>query len=324
MDAQAEKKRVVFMGTPPFAAAVLDQLALWPKGEIVGVYTQPDRPSNRGKKILPSAVKQRALQLGLPLFQPQNFKAESDVGTLASLRPDFLLVAAYGLLLPQSVLSIPVYPPLNVHASLLPQFRGAAPVQRAIMAGEEETGVSIMEMVRALDAGSVYLQKSIPIGEHTADSLLEALAVLGGEALLTVLEDLILGKASAIPQDEGKATYAAKLEKEDGMLVFNESAKSVHARIRAVTSKPSARCTLYFSGVEKSFPVQMLPGKIGEISEAPSGSLRIHRGNMEVACCDYWYVLGKVKPQGKDFIEPKAFVNGYVRDLPEGICGKVL
>ena len=221
------------MGTPDLAAAVLRRLVRWPGGDVVAVYTQPDRPAGRGHKLTPSPVKKLALELGLPVHQPLNFRQEGAVDELAALKPDLLVVAAYGLILPQAVLDIPTVDTLNVHTSLLPRYRGAAPIQRAVMENWQPgdvTGVSIMRIVPALDAGPVYAQCEVPIGEHTAGSLHDALAEAGGELLVTVLDKLRDGSAQPREQDESRVTYAAKLTKEDGYIDWDRPAAEVHAR----------------------------------------------------------------------------------------------
>ena len=220
------------MGTPDLAAAVLRRLVRWPGGDVVAVYTQPDRPAGRGHKLTPSPVKKLALELGLPVHQPLNFRQEGAVDELAALKPDLLVVAAYGLILPQAVLDIPTVDTLNVHTSLLPRYRGAAPIQRAVMENWQPgdvTGVSIMRIVPALDAGPVYAQCEVPIGEHTAGSLHDVLAEAGGELLVTVLDKLRDGSAQPREQDESRVTYAAKLAKEDGYIDWDRPAAEVHA-----------------------------------------------------------------------------------------------
>ena len=175
--------KIVFAGTPDFAVPSL--LAAASRGEVAAVYTQPDRPAGRGKHLHASPVKELALQRGLEVRQPLNFKNPEDIDALAALQPDFLLVAAYGLLLPQAVLNIPRLAPVNVHASLLPKYRGAAPIQRAVMNGDAETGISIMRMEAGLDTGPVYAVRSMPIGPcDTAGCIHDAMACLGGELLL--------------------------------------------------------------------------------------------------------------------------------------------
>ena len=324
---KALKYRVAFMGTPLFAAEILSKVATWERGKLVCVYTQPDRPARRGQKLLPSPVKEVAISLGVPCLQPKSLKSPEEITQLASFAPDFLLVAAYGQLLPKAVLDLARFPPLNVHGSLLPKYRGAAPVQRAIMDNylpHCESGVSIMQMVEALDAGPVFAQERIAIEDKTADELLATMAVVGGEALLKVLEALHAGTARPVPQDESKVTYAAKLEKKDGLVRWNAPAACVHAQIRAVTSKPGAHTAFLFEGDESPVPVQLLPGKPEEQpANQASGTLLVDKKGLCVACADCWYRLDMIKPHGKAFMNAKAFVNGYVRPQVKGVCGTV-
>ena len=320
---------IVFMGTPPFAATILQKLASWPHGQLLGVFTQPDRPAKRGQKNLPSAVKLQAEELNIPIYQPKSLKGDADFATLAALKPDFLLVAAYGLLLPKRVLSLPKYPPLNVHASLLPSYRGAAPIERAIMDGiapNAKTGISIMEMVEALDAGPVYATAEILLGEQTADELLSNLAPLGADLLLKVLEQMLNGQAQKTPQDDSLATYAAKLSKNDGVINFKASAAKVHAQIRAVTSKPGAQVTLAFPQIDKTFELKILPGQIEpKATNSAPGLVYLDKDSLKIACADFWYKLSQVKPKGKAFMPVKAFINGYLNNLPASLeAGQVI
>ena len=198
----------MFMGTPDFAVPTLRRLAVWPRGSLVAVYTQPDRPAGRGHKLSMPPVKSAALELGLPVEQPESFKDPAAVARLAAYAPDVLVVAAYGLLLPPSVLDLTRLAPLNVHASLLPRWRGAAPIQRAIMEDwqpDARTGVSIMRVVRQLDAGPVYASASLPLNDHTAGSLHDALAQLGADLLPQVLD----ARWKAAPQRRNRMPAAS-------------------------------------------------------------------------------------------------------------------
>lgn len=327
MVAQDQKYRLVFMGTPVFAARILEICATWKAGTIVGAFTQPDRKAQRGHKLLPSPVKVKACELGIPVFQPETLKTDESLFLLKELAPDFLLVAAYGLLLPGAVLAVPRFEPLNVHASLLPKYRGAAPVQRAIM--EEygplaQTGVSIMRLCEALDAGPVFAQKSIAIADHTADSLLDALVPLGGSLLLEVMASCIEGNAKAIEQDSAKATYAAKLTKQDGSILWNAPFDKVHAQIRAVTSKPGAHVNFDAAGTRFSNLVLMPGSKGSKLQNEPAGTISLSNGNLAIATKDYWYVLSSLKPQGKTFMASAAFSNGYLKGCANGVVGHVV
>lgn len=228
-------RRIVFAGSPDFAVVQLD--ALQGAGlPVVGVLSQPDRPAGRRRRLQPTPVKARALALGLPVATPASLRRGEGPAQLAAMEPDLLVVAAYGLILPPAVLDLPALGALNVHASLLPRWRGAAPVERAIMAGDAETGVCIMEMEAGLDTGPVRLARRTPIGaEETGGELEARLADLGAEALLEVLADL--DAHAAVPQPETGVSYAAKLSREDAELDFGEDAAVLARRIRALVPR---------------------------------------------------------------------------------------
>ena len=234
--------RVIFAGTPDFAASAL--AAVIEAGhEILVVLTQPDRPKGRGMKLTPSPVKTLALQHELPVWQPENLKDVAIQQQLRDLQADVMVVAAYGLLLPAVVLDIPQYGCLNIHASLLPRWRGAAPIQRAIEAGDAESGVCIMQMDVGLDTGDVLLSRSTPITEvTTAAQLHDDLAVIGAQAIVEALA--ALPELTAIPQPEAGVTYAQKLSKADAEIDWALGAKQIHAKIRALNPVPGAWSSL--------------------------------------------------------------------------------
>ena len=234
--------RVIFAGTPDFAASAL--AAVIEAGhEILVVLTQPDRPKGRGMKLTPSPVKTLALQHELPVWQPENLKDVAIQQQLRDLQADVMVVAAYGLLLPAVVLDIPQYGCLNIHASLLPRWRGAAPIQRAIEAGDAESGVCIMQMDVGLDTGDVLLSRSTPITEvTTAAQLHDDLAVIGAQAIVEALAKL--PESTAIPQPEAGVTYAQKLSKADAEIDWALGAKQIHAKIRALNPVPGAWSSL--------------------------------------------------------------------------------
>ena len=327
--AQTQKCRIVFMGTPEFAAASLKRLAAWPRGEIVAVYTQPDRPAGRGHKLTESAVKKLALQLGLPVLQPASLKGAEAQAELAAFKPDLLAVAAYGLILPDAVLAMPRIDSINVHASLLPGLRGAAPIQRAVIDGwqpDARAGISIMRIVSKLDAGAVFATDDLAIGEHTAGTLHDALAGLGAELLVRVFDDILDGKAKAVEQDDALATYAPKIFKEDGFIYWELPAAQVHARVRGVTPWPGARTVLYTSVADDILrpPLSLIlaPGRVGKGTDgAEPGSVHVGPDGLSIACADFWYVLSTVKPQGKKDMSARDLLNGILRGLPKGLCG---
>lgn len=233
--------RILFAGTPDFAAECLKAL-LNSEHEICAVYTQPDRPAGRGRKLTPSPVKQLALEHKLPVEQPLNFKSEDSLQTLAGYEADLMIVVAYGLLLPQKVLDTPKLGCINVHASLLPRWRGAAPIQRAILAGDTESGVGIMKMEAGLDTGPVLLEARCPINESdTAQDLHDRLAALGAETLLQSLDDIESRLKQAQPQDESLSTYARKLDKQEALIDWQRPAAELLRQINAFNPWPVAQ-----------------------------------------------------------------------------------
>ena len=325
--------RAVFMGTPAFAATILERLL--PAGflDVVAVYTQPDRPAGRGKHLSRPPVKELAERHGIAVEQPLDFKktqqGDAAVAVLAAYAPDVLLVAAYGLILPQRVLDIPRLMPLNVHASLLPKYRGAAPIQRAIMQGEAVTGVTIMRMEAGLDTGPILLQRAVGIGiNDTSATLHDELAAEGAELLLMALQRLAAGQIQEIPQESVRATYAPKLRKEEGLLDFSLSARSLHAHIRGVTPWPGAFLVLRRDG-QPDLDVQVEPGVFplteemsrtaatcGETEPQGDGSCARLAGQAEgallLSCGDGVYAFTSFKPAGRKRMDAAAFYNGYI------------
>jgi methionyl-tRNA formyltransferase len=236
--------RVAFAGTPDFAVPPLEALRA-SAHTLVGVLTQPDRPKGRGQQLAASPVKQAAQRHGLPVLQPQSLKNEAARTELAALRPDVLVVVAYGLILPQAVLDLPRLGCVNIHASLLPRWRGAAPIQRAILAGDAETGVSIMQMDAGLDTGPVLLKQRISIAENdTGGSLHDKLAALGAPALLEALQGLEAGTLRAEPQPSTGATYAEKLQKAEAPIDWSHEASAIERQVRAFNPWPVAETRL--------------------------------------------------------------------------------
>ena len=295
----------------------------------MAVYTQPDRPAGRGHKLAESPVKKLALQLGLPVMQPASLKGAEAQAELAAFKPDLLAVAAYGLILPDAVLAMPTLDTINVHASLLPGLRGAAPIQRAVMEGWQpgaRAGISIMRIVRKLDAGPVFAADGLPIGEHTAGSLHDALAEIGAELLVRVFDDILDGKAQAVEQDDALATHAPKISKEDGFIDWSLPAAQVHARVRGVTPWPGARTvleTVDSDGMQReALSLILAPGRVGQSAQGHApGALRVDADGLSIACADCWYVLSAVKPQGKKEMSARDLLNGVLRGLPKGVCG---
>jgi methionyl-tRNA formyltransferase len=309
--------RVVFMGTPDFAAEALSTLLKFDAADVIGVYTQPDRPCGRGRQCKPSAVKQVALENDIPVYQPVNFKDQADVDQLAALEPDVLVVAAYGLILPQSVLDIPAILPLNIHASLLPRWRGAAPIQRSIENGDVVTGISIMKMEAGLDTGPVMVQRALRIGHNDhAGTIHDELAKLGGICICEALARLQTGAYDLKPQDDSLATYAKKLEKQEGEINWNRPAERIHNQIRAMYPWPGA----FFDWTNPEGKVLRLHVTPGEVSEesapqiAPGTVLGEMDGRLAITTADRIYLTPEVKPQGKKGMDATAFTCGYMKE----------
>ena len=271
--------RVLFAGTPEFALVSLR--ALTSAGIVpFAVLTQPDRPAGRGKRLTASPVKQFAEEQGIEVLQPATLKDAASVARIAALEPDILVVAAYGLILPQSILDIPATACLNVHASLLPRWRGAAPIQAAILAGDTETGISLMEMTAGLDCGPVYVRETLAIGEEeTAGELHDRLAVLGGELLVRHFEAILSGSLEAVEQDDSRATYAGKISRQDARLDWRRPADELHRRVRAYNPVPGA----YFSLDDLAVKCWRA-GVVTGVAGTPGDVLAADRDGIVVAC----------------------------------------
>jgi methionyl-tRNA formyltransferase len=233
--------RIIFMGTPELAATSLDALLREPAFQIVAVVTQPDRPKGRDLKLQPSPVKELALNVGAPVLQPVKAREENFLAALQALQPDLIAVAAFGQILPQAILDLPRLGCLNVHTSLLPKYRGASPIQSAILNGDPETGVTIMKMDVGLDTGAILTQRTTPItADDNAATLHDRLAKLGAELLVQTIGDYASGKIQPQPQQHELATHVAKIKKEDGRIDWSQPARAIWNRIRAFTPWPGA------------------------------------------------------------------------------------
>ncbi|MDP2028330.1 MAG: methionyl-tRNA formyltransferase [Thiobacillus sp.] len=294
--------RIIFAGTPPFAAAALNALA--DAGhDIVLVLTQPDRPAGRGMKLTPSAVKQAALARGLPVYQPPSLKAQETQAELRAADADVMVVAAYGLILPQAVLDLPRFGCLNIHASLLPRWRGAAPIQRAILASDTETGITIMQMDAGLDTGAMLSKTTQPIrDDDTAASLHDALATAGAAAIVAALANY----ASLVPvaQDDALATYAAKLTKEEAQLDWRQPAEALARAVRAYCPAPGA-WTLLDGAPLKVWSAQAVAG-----AGVAGDVLRADADQLVVACGEGALALRELQPAGSKRMTAAAFLAG--------------
>ena len=264
--------RVAFAGTPDFALPAFHALA-GSRHQMVGVLTQPDRPKGRGRQLAASPVKLAALERGVPVSQPVTLKTEADRADLAAWLPDVLVVVAYGLILPRAALGLPRLGCVNIHASLLPRWRGAAPIQRAILEGDAQTGVSIMRMDVGLDTGPVFLERAVSIAaRETGGSLHDRLAALGGTAIVEVLEKLAADSAESTPQSGDGVTYAAKIEKGEALIDWRREAVEIDRKVRAFNPWPVAETRLegeqlriYGARVDDAAPDGKEPGTITEV-----------------------------------------------------------
>ncbi len=306
--------RIVFFGSPDFASSILNRLLQWKGAEVVGVVTQPDRPAGRGKILRPTPVKKIALEKNIPIFQPINLKEEGITSSLKSLSPDIFIVVAYGLILPESIIYLPPLGTINVHASLLPKYRGAAPIQWAILKGEPVTGITIMQMEKGLDTGPILLQRALAIGiDDTAQSLHEELAQMGGELLVQSLIRIEQGTIIPIPQDNNLASYAPKLKKGIGKINWTDKALDIHNKIRALYPWPMAY--FRFDTPKGEINVQVFPGKIGEKrpGDIPPGKiLGVHEDMLQIACEDRIYKIPRLKPQSSKTLSAQEFACGYL------------
>lgn len=301
--------RILFMGTPEFAVASLRRL-VEDGHEICGVFTQPDKPKNRGHKLAFSPVKEYALTKNLPVFQPVSLKGGEALELLRSLAPELTVVAAYGQLLPDDILNVPPLGSVNVHSSLLPRYRGAAPINWAILNGETETGVTIMYMARALDAGDIILQKSTPIGaEEDAQSLTERLAELGAEALSETVRALAAGTAARTPQNESLSTYAPKLEKGLSPIDWTRSAHEIACRVRGLIPWPCATTDVISGEPMKLYSVEELDQATGL---QPGARAAEGKQGIDIACGDGKLLrVRELQAQGGKRMSAWAYLMGH-------------
>ncbi|MGK2914284.1 MAG: methionyl-tRNA formyltransferase [Porticoccaceae bacterium] len=313
---RARAPRLLFAGTPEFAASHLQALLADGRYPIVGVYTQPDRPAGRGKKLAPSPVKTLSLRHELPVHQPEHLKDRQTQAALAALDADLMVVVAYGLLLPQAVLDIPPLGCINVHASLLPCWRGAAPIQRAIQAGDTETGICIMAMEAGLDTGPVLRQVRCSIEpDDTGGSLHNRLATLGGPALLAAIDDLVAGVATPQQLQDGRlATYAAKIAKAEAAIDWRNSAIEIERLVRAFNPTPVAFTTL---GGER-LRIWAASADMAT-SRAPAGTLLdASSAGLRVACGSGILDITELQFAGKNRLPVAAALNSRGDDFQPG------
>jgi methionyl-tRNA formyltransferase len=295
--------RIVFMGTPQFAVASLE--ACLSLGEVVAVVTQPDKPRGRGQEVSFSPVKELAVARGLPVLQPQKIRGTDFAQQLKALDADVAVVTAYGKILPQDVLDAPRRGCVNVHASLLPRFRGAAPIQWAIAAGDEKTGVCLMQMDAGMDTGGIIDRAELPIGpDDTSASLHDALSALGGEVLKRSLKRYVDGELGVTPQPSEGVVMAPMIKKEDGKLDWSKSARELERRLRAFTPWPGAFCS-WEGALLKVTKAAVVDGK-----GAPGTVLAAGPDGIDVACAEGALRLSILQPEGKRAMSAKEFLAG--------------
>ena len=297
--------KILFMGTPEFAVPSLNAL-LGAGHTVCGVFTQPDKPKNRGMKLLPSPVKVCALSHEIPVFQPAKMRDGEALGYLRELDPELIVVAAYGKILPSEILDYPVKGCINVHSSLLPKYRGAAPINWAILNGEAVTGVTIMHMAPALDAGDIIAQASTPIGaDETAPTLTARLAELGAELLVSAVEAIGAGTAARTPQDEADSTYAPMLSRELSPMDWSKPARTLHDQVRGLLPWPAAvaefggiRCKVFSTDL----PLQTTDAAPGTILEAGKRGIDIACGGGTVLHIDELQADGGKRMKAADYL----------------------
>lgn len=299
--------KVAFAGTPEFSVPCLKALIEMSQVEVVAVYTQPDRPVGRGRKLLPTPVKQAALDAGIAVRQPEKLNNQTQLQAFAQLQVDVMIVVAYGLLLTQNWLNTPRLGCVNVHASLLPRWRGAAPIQRAILAGDKETGVCLMQMHKQLDAGPVFARQSMPIAsDDTAGTLHDKLRLLGAQLLRDNLVDFAHGKLPKIAQDENSVTYAHKLDKQEGVLNWQQNAQQIVNQIHAFNPWPVVTTQL------DAMALRLLRAHVVE-SDAPKlpvGTIVRADTALHVQAADKLVAIDEIQKPGAKALPVQAFLAG--------------
>lgn len=303
--------KILFMGTPDFALFSLKSLVEYSKKsdiEICGVITQPDKPKGRGYALMPPPVKQYALEIGLDVYQPETLKDDAFWELLSFLSPDLIVVVAYGKILPKYVIDFPKYGCINVHGSLLPKYRGAAPMQRAIIDGKEKTGITIMYMAEGLDTGDMLLSRELTIKENdNFENIHDGLGMLGAEMLVEIIPMLRNGEAVRVPQDDAISTYAKKITKEDCHVDFSKDAQTVHNLIRGLSPVP-----LSFTHTPNGKLLKLIVSKIAD-RDTPHervGEVLSLDGKIEIACARGSIYVERVLPEGKARMSAADFIRG--------------
>ena len=310
--------KIVYMGTSEFSSKILEFL-IENKVNVVGVVSQPDKEVGRKNKIQPTPVKEVALKYGIEVFQP--IKIRDDYEFIANKNPDIVLTCAYGQIVPQAVLDIPKYKCINIHGSLLPKYRGAAPIQYAILNDEKQTGVTYMEMIKKMDAGCMYFKTFVDIENNdNAQDIFDKLLVTVKDTVIDFLDDFVEGKIEGIEQNEEDVTFSKMIKREDEVIDWNDSKRNIHNKVRAFNPSPIAYTTLndvnikIYEGEETS---ENISGEVGEIVKA-------NKEGIFVRCSDGVYKITKLQPAGKKVMDSRDYINGnkdlvgkmfYVREV---------
>ena len=303
--------RVVFMGTPDIAATCLKKV-IADGFDVVGVYTQPDRPKNRGMKLAFSPVKEVALEAQIPVFQPENFREEESVEQLRELKPDVVAVVAYGRILPQSVLDVPPLGCINIHASLLPKYRGSAPYQWAVLDGLTETGVTAMYLCREMDAGDIIDSASTPIGaDETAGELLDRLALLGADLLSSTLSSIQMGTAERTPQDPSCVSYAPMLDKTMCPIDWSKTAIQIHNHVRGMNPWPVATTEIH----GKRFKVYVTSVLENTSGAKPGTILGLTKTGLQIACGEGAVELRVIQAEGGKRMSAPDYFRGHPLEI---------
>jgi len=304
--------RIVFAGTPAFSLPCLQTLINSEQSEVVGVVSQPDRRSGRGMKLTPSPIKKAAIAAGIDCITPEKLRGNDDaLAWLQQTRPDILVVVAFGMILPPTWLQAPTIAPLNIHASLLPRWRGAAPIERALLAGDSETGVCLMRMEQGLDTGPIYACRTLAISDGCCgNDMWQQLSQLGAELLHDTLPQLIADQISPQPQSDGDSCYAAKVTANDRTIDWQQSATVVDRQVRCFAPKPGARCKIGCGSLQGKW-LKILAGSIVQHSADKSGRCHLTDQSVTVACGDATsYRIHTLQPEGKAAMPADAFWRG--------------